>query len=233
MNLYLSVKDSPWREQDPSKVLADTEFDAVRPKLLAKHTHNDGSLYCHHCNNMTKVSEKAKQGFFDIHHLDDDHSNNDWQKNLALLCPFCHMVYHIGFYCMTGRAFLVYAPEIPQIAISRLSFSVCLTVDMDKPTKLATCISQQYASLAEQRLLLDSRLGKEASINIANMLMDVRTNTPPEEWPKKQKELVGDLRIVPYLEHQDWVRHVDYWRGVHANRVKNFTNKLEAHVATG
>lgn len=227
MELYLSVKDSPWRENDPAQALADAEFDSVRPKLLAKHVQSDGTLVCHHCNNATKVSEKAKQGFFDIHHLDDDHSNNDWQNNLALLCPFCHMVYHIGFYCMTGRAFLVYAPDIPQLAISRLAFSAAIAIDIDKPNPLSTFIGQQYAYLSEQRLTLDARLGKEASINIANMLMDVRSNTSKEEWPSKQKEMVGSLRIVPYLEHPDWVKQIDYWRSVHVNRVKNFVNKLE------
>lgn len=47
--------------------------------------------------------EHENYAFFDVHHLDGNHSNNSAQ-NLLTVCPNCHRVRHLG---------LLAAPQIP------------------------------------------------------------------------------------------------------------------------
>ncbi len=105
--LALSVKSENWRMEDPWSSESDQEFRNVRKKALER----DGNT-CRACG------FKAMR-WMEVHHLDDNHANNALD-NLATLCPFCHMVQHIGFAGQNGEARLVWLPEVGQAELHHI-----------------------------------------------------------------------------------------------------------------
>jgi len=116
LSLLLGVKRSRFREDDPRRGKADAEFSAKRPGVLAMHNYA-----CAACRYESKQS-----GHMDVHHLDDDHHNND-EKNLAPACHTCHPYQHVGELVRRadvggeglGKATLIAA--IPEISASDLN----------------------------------------------------------------------------------------------------------------
>ena len=113
IDLALAVKSGPFREEDPDHDQADRAFQAVR--LLA--FERDQGI-CQGCGLMTQA-QSGRTGYFEIHHRDNDHGNNDL-GNLVTVCPFCHSVFHFGLAHVQGRGFFVPARGLTQRALHRL-----------------------------------------------------------------------------------------------------------------
>jgi len=107
--LILSVKRGVWRKDDSEDSMesSDKEFQDIRKSILIR-------------NNNTCQACGFKSGKFqEVHHKDDDHSNND-KDNLVTVCPFCHKTYHLGFCGLGGFGTLIHMPELSQAALNNI-----------------------------------------------------------------------------------------------------------------
>lgn len=112
--LIPSVKCSQWRQDDPDVLEKDREYALVRRSVLERDRYT-----CQYCGLGAKPDREADpssrkaSGFLEVHHLDDDHGNND-PSNLATICPFCHLVPHVGFAGNQKLARVIYMPWLRQ-----------------------------------------------------------------------------------------------------------------------
>ena len=77
------VKRKLWRKDDEHADVADAGFTPVRTEVLQRDNYP-----CRFCG-----FKAAK--YQEVHHLDDNHQNNDPQ-NLLTVCNLCHQVHHLG-----------------------------------------------------------------------------------------------------------------------------------------
>lgn len=107
--LIPSVKLGVWRKDDKNSDKADEEFAAKRPEILQR----DGFV-CGGCGMKTlPITKTLPSGHFDVHHIDDDHTNNK-DTNLITICPFCHDVFHLGNAGARQSASAIWLPQISQ-----------------------------------------------------------------------------------------------------------------------
>ena len=104
----LGVKRRTWRMDDDHAHLADAAFADTRQQVL-----NRDNFTCRFCGfKATKYQE--------VHHLDDNHQNND-QTNLLTVCNLCHMVHHLGLCGMKGAGFIAAIPELTQVEVNQIA----------------------------------------------------------------------------------------------------------------
>lgn len=112
--LVLSVKTKKGRYEDENAAEADDAFASARMTVA-----NRDKLRCQACTATTIIPRGADRqtsevmGYLEIHHIDDDHHNND-PSNLIVLCPFCHATQHIGNAGHRDAGWVIYAPFITQ-----------------------------------------------------------------------------------------------------------------------
>lgn len=85
LGLLVGIKRRVFRENDPRAMRADAEFAAKRPGVLSKHQYT-----CAACQYISRGKRSL-----DVHHVDDDHSNNS-DANLLPACHTCHPYQHVG-----------------------------------------------------------------------------------------------------------------------------------------
>lgn len=83
LDLIPGVSRNTWREHDQSAAVADAEYRAKRPGVLARLKHT-----CQFCG-VTTVHA------MEVHHVDCNHANNI-EANLMPGCVLCHPVHHLG-----------------------------------------------------------------------------------------------------------------------------------------
>jgi hypothetical protein len=154
----------------------------------------------------------TEQGFFEVHHISGDHGDNS-PKNLAMLCPFCHAPFHIGFNCAQDNGCVIYAPEIAQADISRIAFVSAVffhRIDNEFITK----IKGVYSKLATRRTLVDDLLGADAGVRIANEILKITADTRDIGAQRRASipRLLSSLRYLPYIETDKILPAVRYWR---------------------
>lgn len=126
--LIPGVKLGVWRRDDPQRQENDREYALIRRSVLER-----DSFTCQWCSFQSVPDRKAggstllASGYLEEHHLDDNHANND-KSNLATICPFCHMVFHIGFAGHQGRAKMIYMPWLTQEQLSLLVNGLAVAV---------------------------------------------------------------------------------------------------------
>ena len=81
--LLIGIKRLRFRANDARRQAADNEYRAKRPGVIAR---SNGR--CVYCNYSSKQHNE-------VHHLDDDHHNND-ERNFGIACRACHPYQHIG-----------------------------------------------------------------------------------------------------------------------------------------
>src|SRR3989344_4737634 len=81
--LVIGIKRMRFRANDARRKAADAEYRAIRPGFIEQ---SNGR--CRYCNYSSKKHNE-------VHHLDDDHHNND-RSNFAIACRACHPYQHIG-----------------------------------------------------------------------------------------------------------------------------------------
>jgi hypothetical protein len=213
----LSVKFTPWRSGSPESKAADAAFDKVRPAVLASRRTESGFLICEGCGFVTATGDEkpfTPQGFFDLHHLDNDHANNQ-AANIAVACPFCHMPFHLGFNAMRGNGTLIFAPELSQADISRIC--AVSVIGFSRGDALSAKAKQSYHSLSLRGEALRKFFGPDFALNLSNYLLDrdrleaSGSGKPADDGLKTFRA----LRFLPDVESPDLVRAADYWRRVY------------------
>lgn len=89
--LSIGIKRGEFRANDPSSKAADAVFETRREGAL-----RSGNYRCGPCQyESTESPRLKKKTALQVHHLDDDHANNE-PGNLGVYCSMCHSYHHIG-----------------------------------------------------------------------------------------------------------------------------------------
>lgn len=90
--LQIGIKRGVHRRDDAFSAAADAAFDPVRGKAL-----ESARYRCVRCGleSVATPAPKRRSSSLQVHHLDDDHHNNE-PGNLAAYCDLDHAVHHIG-----------------------------------------------------------------------------------------------------------------------------------------
>lgn len=223
LKLIPSVKLKSYRTDDEQTEDADEAFSTVHEKVL-KRDH----FTCRGCQMKTRYTPKAKSGFFEVHHIDDDHKNNE-MDNLATICPFCHSVFHIGNAGARGVASVIWLPEISQADLNLLSHVMFILMyrgkasdatDEDKSMMLKvsdfyTMMSTTYADKLEEKLGKGMSNARTLGETLAWL-----GNKYPKAYERRER-LLASARILPNPD--GYQAHIAHWA-----RASNYPEKLIA-----
>lgn len=129
IELTIGVKRKRSRRNDKNVAKANDEFSRMRESTLKRDNYT-----CQGCgistipnNKKNKITKKDQtneknrpSGFFEIHHINDDHHDNR-AENLITLCPFCHSVFTCGRRGEQFSGSLVWLPELSQAQLNRIA----------------------------------------------------------------------------------------------------------------
>jgi intracellular multiplication protein IcmJ len=101
------VKRKFWRKDDDHADIKDAGFTKVRAEVFQRDNYT-----CRFCG-----FKAAK--YQEIHHIDDNHQNNDPQ-NLLTVCNLCHQVHHLGMCAMRNGGFIAAIPELTQTEVNNI-----------------------------------------------------------------------------------------------------------------
>lgn len=198
----LGVKRSLFRLHDPFREEADEGFRKIRGSVLAR-----DKFTCRFCGISTVSSESRPSGYFQVHHLDNDHHNNSI-GNLATVCPFCHQVFHAG---MAGHGnepgLLILLPEMGQWDLNRLCHILFVVLVSPPPdeTLQKDCLAL-YRELQDRNENVRKVFGEEAK-SLSSLAKAIARL--PEDLYERRAKAVGDLRILPIRDAFD--TETKYW----------------------
>lgn len=199
--IILSVKRSVFRVDDPNSEASNSEFKKVRESVLKRDNYT-----CQYC------SLRAMK-FQEIHHLDDNHANNE-MNNLITTCSLCHMCNHIAFAGLNKMGQLIYLN--PELNISQASLNAFMRQlwiaenSDDKDIKIA---AQAYKSRIYQQIVPALRKLGDSKADMLGNFLAKKSN---KEYEKRKEKLKG----IYFLPNSDgFKKQLKYWLDV-AN--KNF-----------
>ena len=160
-------------------------------------------------------------GYFEVHHLDDDHTNNS-PENLITACPFCHQVFHAGNAGHSGKASkVIWLPWLSQAKLNLLCHTLFVAMirgevaeaasddmnekDRDLALLYASWATSLYYALLAQSSLLESHLGQGLSQpqQLAMVIMRLGSAYANREV------ILRHARLVP--EYKYYRDHAKYW----------------------
>lgn len=199
--LQLSAKRKSWRLADSHASESDSAFQAVRKTVLERDDY--GCRFC-----AFKVSPtKTGASWQDVHHLDDDHGNND-PTNLVTACCLCHQCFHLGLAGSKRGGILIYLPEIGQAELHHISRAIFIAIATKSP--FADHARSLFAAFESRQMHLEESIARGAS-NPSYMGQAFLSMTD-EQYDKRMDALRG-VRLLPYPERFQeqisfWVDHV-------------------------
>jgi len=176
----LGVKRQMWRKDDDHAHLADAAFQPVRDTILKRDNYT-----CRFCN--FKASK-----YQEVHHVDDNHSNND-QKNLLTVCNLCHQVFHLGMIGMRNAGVIAAIPELTQVEVNQIVRGHFVTQHIgdqnakDKMTGL-------YAVLRSRADMLKEAFGRDIS---SPLLFAEIFSVADDALYAQRGKIMESLRILP------------------------------------
>jgi len=207
----IGVKHGLFRLHDAATEDANREYQEIRRRVVER-----DRTTCQGCGFPTRMAPRKPttsreySGFLEVHHLDDDHSNNDL-SNLVTLCPFCHQIFHCGMAGRLNGAYAVWQPHLSQAWINRLvNLCACVLASAGKgepedPTARAI-LNQMYDDGGR----LDEVLGpsmRDCS-TLGGTLAEIH-HASPRRYKQRAKRLHG-LRLVPRPE--PFKQAIENWR---------------------
>lgn len=206
VTLVVGIKRGLWRIHDPDHESADTAYVNQRMRVLQRDEYT-----CRGCGFQSVPDKKAAagshraSGYLDVHHLDDDHHNND-RRNLATLCPFCHQVFHCGCAGRRDAGRIAWLPEIEQSMINLLCNAAAATADSDYVDTGEALLN----GLSDDQGRLGAIVGESAydAATYASMLMRIAAEDP--QAYARRAELLHGVRLIP--SPAAYAEAVEYWR---------------------
>jgi intracellular multiplication protein IcmJ len=179
----LSIKRKAWRAADEHAHLADDAFGAIRESIIARDKNA-----CQFCG------FRASKGL-EVHHLDDDHHNND-PANLLTICNLCHQVFHLGLAGARGAGFLSYVPELTQAEVNHLARArfVCEMAPGEQQAQDAKRLEGLYGVLEAKADSIKAAFGLDISSPLK--LAEVFDHLTDEQYDSR-KAALKDIRLVP------------------------------------
>lgn len=182
IELLLSAKAEAWRMHDEDHGRADESFTStVRPAVLRRDRNT-----CRFCGFSSSKWQE-------VHHLDDDHHNND-PANLVTADSFCHMVQHIGRAGMHGEAMLIWLPEIEQAPLNNIVRALYVAErhpGASESDEIGQAAGSLLAMLQNRARLAAERLGTSDPAVLGSVLV-----RHEEIYERRQSQLAG-LRLLP------------------------------------
>ncbi|MBE0467904.1 MAG: HNH endonuclease [Methyloprofundus sp.] len=209
-DLKLSIKKKLFRVHDGESLIKDAAYAHARPQILEK-----DEFTCRCCGFQSKPDKEAKSvtslaysGYLEVHHVDDDHGNNE-MTNLMTVCPYCHQVFHFGFAGYRNAGFLVDLPEIDQATLNLMMHAVGISIHRrDEYSK--TALSFYNDVLKKLKYRLEDRLGEGASDPAA---LSQALSVSGTKAYQNMDELLSGIRLVPNVDTLDtpFAKHIEYW----------------------
>jgi hypothetical protein len=182
-----------------------------------------------------KPASYQASGYFDVHHKNSDHNENE-EKNLTTVCPFCHEIFHAGYAAHENRMIPIWLPEISHGALNAMLhtlFAVMYWPEHDANS--AESIKSAMASSIQS--VRKARMGTEtAKITLAQMkehakamyaALQARSAMVPaalRQDPRLLGRILGSMDDRKYEMRHRWVghirllpkpekfeRHIQYW----------------------
>lgn len=184
--LFLGIKRSRFREDDPRRGRADAEFASKRPATLVRHR-----FECAGC-----AYESKQPGHLDVHHRDDDHHNNQ-DENLVPACHTCHPYQHVGEVARRtdvggegqGRVTLVASvPEISAADLNLLQRAIGMALLDENEAPIAR---RMIEVLAERAAWIKPEFGTFRPQDFAAAMAQLSD----EEYAHRH-EAIADLRLL-------------------------------------
>lgn len=214
--LVLGAKRATWRGEDEASAQADERFRAVKPKVFKR-----DNFKCKFCGFQSRKWQE-------IHHIDSDHHNHD-PRNLATICNFCHMTFHIGRAGLAGEAELIWMPELSQPQLNHLARNCFVAMRTKGHTNEAgeTVFSGLRIRAEEAR----RRLGTSDPADLGEALLAI-----DEESYDKRDEILDGVRLLPlgrkYVGERDlFPKMVDFWVSRHGPYAKSRPKQWRAAAA--
>lgn len=205
LDLRLSVKTSMFRENDKDSGEADREFKAARLAVLARDRYT-----CQGCGLVTRGGD-GKSGFFEVHHIDDNHHNNH-PNNLVTICPFCHSVKHFALAHIQERGFFVPSRGVSQRVLNRLTMlfwfePLARAQDLDVCRKdLSQWIDRGRTAMSALPAYRDMVDGAA----LGNRLQELASSGKKEAMARLQMRL-DTIVLVPNLDSPAYKKATLYW----------------------
>lgn len=209
--LVISAKAKSWRLHDTEEKNAEnTDFyQQIRPNILRR-----DNWTCQFCGFKTNPNKKADKkslkysGFLEVHHLDDDHSNNN-PDNLITACPFCHSVFHCGFAGHSNQGSIVLMPYIKQKDISIL-FNLLSVINVKEESQFQEIYDEikdffLYCEGLAENILEDL----SDPSKLASVLVNIEINDPKAY--KQLNKVLWPLRLIPKVETKKFKDAAQYW----------------------
>lgn len=220
--LVLSVKALRWRDGGEGDREADREFRRVRQEVLKR----DGWA-CRFCGFVSPPNDKGSS-WQEVHHLNDDHADNR-PENLATICRYCHMAFHVGRAGMDGAS-VALVPELTQEQVSHLwrALGVAFrflhkfaerrspppygSLFIDEMRRLHDVLSDVLAALERRRALAREVVGTDSALLLGQALLDA-ARSAEDVYASRAVWLAG-LRLLPPDPREEAKRRgamFDHW----------------------
>lgn len=186
LNLLPAIKRRRSRSMDASAEVADAALRARRPGVLARSRNT-----CAACGYQVR-----QEAHLDIHHLDDDHANND-ESNLVAACHTCHPYQHIGEMAaradqwaqgLGAKTGLAHIPEISAADLNLLLRAIGAAMLDPEAREQA---QQIYEELMTRTELTEQRLGAWKAQDFAAAMAQLT----PEQYEHRHRVL-GEERLM-------------------------------------
>lgn len=223
--LVPGVKRRRSRRRDPSAASADRAFETVRGEIL----HRD-RMTCQACGFASVGSRERPSGGLEVHHIDDDHTNNR-KENLITLCPFCHMVFTLGRRGAVFVADIIWFPDIEQRTINRLAHEVAFLLWVrqsllrgDEEVRIwlegEEQVFDRVFDRAVERWRMLQTMGRSRLYSVfpdeqigftkPDLLYMLLVSCPAQEY-EQRRSVLGGVRLLPKIDHESFSGLIDYW----------------------
>lgn len=182
----LGVKRKLWRQDDEHAILKDEKYKSLRDKILLRDNYT-----CHFCN--FRFDE-----FQEIHHVDDDHGNND-PENLITTCNLCHAVHHLGMTAIRGAGFMAYIPEMSQTDINGIVRILFMQLHNNKEkTELVNALHSLYSIFENRGRAVLNKVLKSESVDFSQpMILAQFLSSCDESMYENRADILSGLVLVP------------------------------------
>lgn len=180
----LAVKRKLWRRDDDHASINDAAFTDLRSGVLRRDNYS--------CRFCTFQASKYQE----VHHLDDDHSNNTLD-NLITACTLCHQVHHLGMCGLRNGGFMAAIPELTQTEVNTICRAIYVA-DLTETQPIRDKLRSIMAIFEHRGSdTLKGIYGTDISepLTWAQILSDM-----PDELYEKRADILGPLRLVPTKE---------------------------------
>lgn len=191
--IILSVKRSIHRNDDPRKEYANEQYKKIHPSILARDKRT-----CQYCNFRS-------QKFQEVHHIDDDHSNNE-ESNLITICPLCHACFHVVFSGLSEKGIIIHIEDsrgVSQASLINLVRTMWIG-ESSKDKDVQMLSTNMLAKLYKQSVAASKIIGTSSPVAFGQYLL--RMN---DEDYAKRDSFFRDLYFLPLrgaFENQ-----IKYW----------------------